>query len=168
MRSITFLLLFSSVFAKMQKATRKPPTLKCNPQVGNLSPFVQAEQEELYQNFHRNMNLKFDCGIMRQAFDAAKGIMNGGLPRINDNLCGYTRMYYDALNWVMSVSHAGTSGLPLEKIMHTAILHPNTTYGCAYDFHYVFLGTYYSIVCLYKKIEPEDRCFCNVGRNFLH
>ncbi|WKY02281.1 hypothetical protein Q1695_015931 [Nippostrongylus brasiliensis] len=116
-----------------------------------------------FEKFHEGLNLTFDCEAMKKADDSAiylkAGVREYG---VSNEWCQYSRMVWDPLyiNFLYSKSPP-LEKMPFDKINKTAQLHPNTKYGCSARMRITRFSIWFTIVCIYKRIADETRCFCN-------
>ncbi|WKY02279.1 hypothetical protein Q1695_015929 [Nippostrongylus brasiliensis] len=119
-----------------------------------------SKQVQQFEELHKNMGLKVDCGAVEKADQAVKNLMNGKPSGVDSTWCQYSRNTWNYFDLLAIQHYPQVYELPWEKIRRTSELHPGTKYGCVYRWVEGF-GRHFTTVCIYKRLGNETRCFCN-------
>ncbi|WKY02214.1 hypothetical protein Q1695_015881 [Nippostrongylus brasiliensis] len=123
---------------------------------------LQENMRAIFEKYHKELHLTFDCQAMWHASHAAGYVMTGWETGISQHWCQYSRIFMDAFGITGLFTEPSLVRMPWDKIAQTAMLHPGTKYGCAYVRSVSLFGPYFATACIYAKKESETRCFCNL------
>ncbi|WKY12135.1 hypothetical protein Q1695_003595 [Nippostrongylus brasiliensis] len=124
------------------------------------------EQLELFEKVHRNMNLTLDCDAVKNAMWFTQMVLDSQEENVNTQYwCKYLTKTYATWNfgeketWIQDKLLKETN---FDQVAQTALLHPNTKYGCAArrQFRDAAWSGYedYVLLCIYEKLAPQDLC----------
>ncbi|WKY10980.1 hypothetical protein Q1695_002937 [Nippostrongylus brasiliensis] len=118
------------------------------------------QQLPIFEHVHKYMNLTLDCTAVGDALYAADLIMNQQPDHINKRYwCMYSTYTWSYSAWRHSwLTEVPLKEMPFDKVAQTALLHKRTKYGCGARLHLGLLYIWYTLVCIYQKLAPQDLC----------
>ncbi|WKY12134.1 hypothetical protein Q1695_003594 [Nippostrongylus brasiliensis] len=125
---------------------------------------LSKEHYELFTKIHRNMNLTLDCDAVQNAFWGTYLMLVEQKPdHVNtDYWCKYTATSWEYVADPTWVEDTLLGQINFDKVAQTALLHPQTKYGCAARRVRRNSGIRwwqdYALLCIYEKKAPQALC----------
>ncbi|WKY10978.1 hypothetical protein Q1695_002935 [Nippostrongylus brasiliensis] len=118
------------------------------------------KQLPIFERVHKYMNLTLDCTAVGDALYAADLIMQEKQDHINKKYwCKYYTYTWSYSAWQDTwIEDVPLKEIPFDKVAQTALLHERTKYGCGARVYVGQLYIWYTLVCIYQKLAPQDLC----------